>query len=527
MSSIKQSSRTLKRIAKEKENAAKIAAKNRAALEKKKLQSDPAYLTAKAKQKRMDDISRIMTIYNTYEKTRKRIPKLDLKFIVNSSEKYKYPLMQQILIAFNDIVNRVNISQVSAYAEKRILLFLKNCKDPQIVLPTPQDPLYKVGIVNLLVRIKKNIVDFSDDVIQKNTSETRDPVSNLPINPLVNNMVCFRELCKTYIWNLKINECDNFTLLSKEDQTDKFTRALFRICKIVNNPIPNLLAAEEAIQNDAKTQINKEALAAQSDAANGIVQPSYTGGGDNFENKKPGLNLDPDFLRVSAIFRNFNSKKDVAITDHNIKVIIEYAENKKVPLNINALKVLNEDANKYKIGLWIGYITPKLVDFLNSQKLLPKMDNPLYHVNILNNAIKIKKGIQSYKKSDVVRGSKNTILDYPSLQQLCIGYINDIKINTCAIFNLKGKDQKKELYTNELYRQCSIVGVPIKAIDLSDRNLNIMDVLKKKVNKAKITPVFTTEGFINIKNDNNNIEYLKNYLLILIFILIFFYLCRL
>jgi hypothetical protein len=157
------------------------------------------------------------------------------------------------------------------------------------------------------------------------------------------------------------------------------------------------------------------------------------------------------------------------------------------------------------------------------------MNDPLYHVNILNNVLKIKKGIQTYKKSEVVRGSKNTILDYPSLQQLCIGYINDIKINTCAMFNLKGKDQKKDLYTNELYRQCSIVGVPIKAIDLSDRNLNIMDVLKKKVNKAKVKPFFKKEGFINIKNDinNNNLEYLKKYILILIFILIFFYLCRL
>ena len=123
MSDIKQSKKTLLRQAKEKENAARIAAKNRATLEKKKLMSDPAYLTAKAKQQRNDDINRIMTVYETYKKNRVRISKADLKFIVSSSEKYKYPLMIELLKALNDIVNRLNISYINTYADKRIKLF--------------------------------------------------------------------------------------------------------------------------------------------------------------------------------------------------------------------------------------------------------------------------------------------------------------------------------------------------------------------------------------------------------------------
>ena len=156
------------------------------------------------------------------------------------------------------------------------------------------------------------------------------------------------------------------------------------------------------------------------------------------------------------------------------------------------------------------------------------MDDPLYQVEILNNLIKIKQGIQTYKTPEVVKGSNNTIIDFKNLQQIAIGYINDVKINTCATFNLKGKDQQKELYTHELFRACTIAGVPIKSIDLADRNLNIMDVLKKKVTKSNPKPVVVkTEGFINIQNDNYNLEYVKMYIQILIFILIFFYICRL
>jgi hypothetical protein len=524
MSDIKQSKKTLLRQAKEKENAARIAAKNRATLEKKKLTSDPAYLTAKAKQQRNDDINRIMTIFTTYKKNRVRITKADLKFIVSSSEKYKYPLMIELLRAFNDIVNRLNISHINNYADTRIKLFLKNVTDPadpnkpdpQIVLLPASNPLYKVGLVNLLVRIKKNIIVFTDDQVKKAT-----------IDAPVNGMDCLKELCSSFIWNLKINDCDGFTLLNKDDQQDKYSRALFRICKIVNNPIPNLQEAEEKLQNDANAQINNEAVRAQADAANGIKQPSFTGGGDTFENTKGGINLDPNFLLISGIFRNYTTTKTMAITDNNIKVIIDYAEKQKQPLNVNALKILNDDLNKLKISVWIGYITPKLIKFFEYNKLLPPKENPLYPIEILNNAIKIKKGIQTYKKKEVVKGSDSTILDYPSLQELCIGYINDIKINNCAMYNLKGKDQQKDMYTNELYRICTMVGVPIKSIDLADRNMNIIDVLKKNVKKAVVTPVVKEEGFTNILPDNNIIDSLKNYLLIVIFILIFFYICRL
>jgi len=523
MSDIKQSKKTLLRQAKERENAAKIAAKNRATLEQKKLTSDPAYLTAKAKQQRNDDINRIMTIYNDYNKTRKRIPKKDLKFIVNSSDKYKFALMIELLRALNDIVNRLNISYINTYAEKRINLFLKNVKDPkdstktdpQIILLPPSNPLYKVGLVNLLVRIKKNIITFTDDQVR-----------NATIDAPVSSMDSLRELATSYVWNLKINECDGFTLLSKEDQTDKFSRALFRICKIVNNPIPNLLEAEEKLQNDANNTINNEAIRAQADAAAGLKQPSYAGGGDTFENTKEGINLDPDFLRMSGIFRNYTLSQKSAITDENIKVIIDYAENKKMPLNSNALKILNDDLNKFKISIWIGYITPKLIDFFNYNNLLPQKDDPLYPIEILNNCIKIKNGIQTYKKSEVVKGSSSNILDYESLKQLCIGYLNDIKINTCAMYNLKGKDQQKELYTNELYRTCNMAGVPIKSFDLSDRNLSVIDVLKKKVQKAAIKPV-VAETFINIDPNNYYLDYLKKYLYIVVIILIFFYICRL
>ena len=391
---IQQSNRTLQRQAKERANAAKIAAKNRATLDKKRQTSDPAYLTAKAKQQRNDDITRIESIFKTYEKTRKRISKLDLKFITSSSEKYKYGLTFDALRCLNDIVNRLNISYINTYAEKRINLFLKNVKDPKnpektdekIVLLPPSNPLYKVGLVNLLVRIKKNIIDFSDK-----------QVIDATIDAPVMSMDCLRELCISYIWNLKINDCDGFTLLSKDDQQDKFNKALFRICKIVNNPIPDLFAAEEKLQNESNTLINKEAIRAQEDASNGIKQKSYTGGGDHFDNTKSGLNLDPDFLKMSAIFRNYMIAQDTAITDANIQVIIDYAENKKLPLNSNALKILNDDLNKFKINVWIGYITPKLINFLDYQKLLPSKDDPLYPIEILNNVIKIKKGIQTYK----------------------------------------------------------------------------------------------------------------------------------
>jgi hypothetical protein len=514
------SKKNLQRQTKERENAARIAAKKRETLEKNRLK-DPSYLTAKAKQQRSDDMNRIYAISEKYNKFRKPIPKLDIKFILNCSDKYKYPLFYQLLISFNDIVNRLNISYVNSYAESRINLFLKNIKDPQILLLPPSNPLYKVGLVNLLVRIKKNIINFTDKQVQDNTLD-------LPVA----DMNCLRELIKSYIWNLKINECDNFTLLSKEDQEDKFNTSLFRICKIVNNPIPNLQAEEEKKQNDANTQINQEAIRAQADAKNDIPQKSFVGGGDNFDNSQSGLNLDPDFLRVSGIFRNHTLMMKSAITDENIQVIINYAENKKLPLNAYALKILNDDLNKFKIGVWIGYITPKLINFLNARQLLPAKDDPLYNVSILNNALKIKKGFQPYKKSEVVRGSDNTILDYDSLQQMCIGYINDIKINSCAMYNLKGIDQQKDLYTNELSRICNIVNVPIKSFDLASRNLNIIDVLKKKINSSKIVPVTVkAEGFTNIKFSDYSIkidiEYIKNYILILLVILIIFYLCTL
>jgi uncharacterized membrane protein len=100
------------------------------------------------------------------------------------------------------------------------------------------------------------------------------------------------------------------------------------------------------------------------------------------------------------------------------------------------------------------------------------------------------------------------------------------------MYNLKGIDQQKDLYTNELSRMCTNVNVPIKSFDLASRNLNIIDVLKKKINNSKIVPVTVkAEGFTNIKFSDYSIkidiEYIKNYILILLVILIIFYLCTL
>ena len=64
---------------------------------------------------------------------------------------------------------------------------------------------------------------------------------------------------------------------------------------------------------------------------------------------------------------------------------------------------------------------------------------------------------------------------------------------------------------------------------LKEKSIDKIDVLIKTaliVKKAVITPVVKEEGFTNIKPDNNNLDSLKNYLKVIIIILIFFYICR-
>ena len=219
------------------------------------------------KAKAMDES---IKIFSQFAITKVPIRKSDLKKIVETAEKYKTILPLGSLQALNVEGNRKNVSQIIEYIEPRITNFWKS----QSMVPGQEDPLFKVKVLNLCVKVKKGILTFPDSVVSK-TQQFNDYLSLV-------------EGCKLYIWNTKVNDCASYNTLPLDAQKERYSKVFERLCNIANVPISKPAAAdsegEEGKEGKEDTESGAESGAESTSeggaSEGGSAAASTEGGGE-------------------------------------------------------------------------------------------------------------------------------------------------------------------------------------------------------------------------------------------------------
>jgi len=159
----------------------------------------------------------IIRTISKYFNDKKPISKANLKKIVELADRYKIVLTYDVIRAFNE--NRKNISEFFSYFERRVVNLF------QILgyVRNQDDELYKIELINTLVKIKKGILNIPDLKIK----ETK---LFLDFNSVV-------EASKIFLWYSKVMECEPINQLNDEELKSRYSKILERYCKIANQPI--------------------------------------------------------------------------------------------------------------------------------------------------------------------------------------------------------------------------------------------------------------------------------------------------
>lgn len=184
--------------------------------------------------KKTKAIQEIYTIVTDFYKKRTPISSNKLRQIVILAEKNKILLIKEVINCFYEEENRNNVSQVISYFDKRIISFL----DSQKLLPPTDDPLFKITVLNICIKIKYNQITFTNDIVVK--------------SKLFSDLGCFLGAIKLYIWNVKINECAPLNLLQLDELESMYTPEIGRLCKIANAPILNPPKTKNEVQKESE-----------------------------------------------------------------------------------------------------------------------------------------------------------------------------------------------------------------------------------------------------------------------------------
>lgn len=168
----------------------------------------------------------ITNIVSTFLTTKKPIKKGNLKKVVDLSKKFKILLTFEAIKALYG--NRQNVSQYFSYFEDRIISLFEKLG---YVRSKGDDNVFKVELMNTLVKIKKGILRIPDDKV-KSTKLFLD----------FNSVI---EASKIYIWYTKVMECEPINNLDDEELKARYSKIQARICKIVNQPIKEPVEPEE------------------------------------------------------------------------------------------------------------------------------------------------------------------------------------------------------------------------------------------------------------------------------------------
>jgi hypothetical protein len=229
----------------------------RAALRNKFKKTEPINTTVSSleeeknrkKNEAISTISRIIIDFYNPKNKRKSISTYNLKQIIKLSNKNKLLLTSDVFRCLNESENRNNVALVISDFSQRIEDFFNSQK----LLPPASEPLYKINLMNLCVKVKQRILRFNNNLFK-----TKDPN-----NQLFNDMECFFGACCLYIWHVKINECAplnnlNLTLPDKDEEKNRksefltvYTPIIGRKCKIVNVPIIDVPKDDAQLADEA------------------------------------------------------------------------------------------------------------------------------------------------------------------------------------------------------------------------------------------------------------------------------------
>ena len=191
------------------------------------------------KQKAIDEIYFIVSLY---QRTKIPISAKNLNKIIKTAIKYKVKLPFEVFRTFYD--NRENVVIISAYIEDKIFNTFE-----KLNLASTSDPKFKVKVINLCIKIKKNKIKYTDNEIQK-TGQFND-FQSLAI------------ACNLYIWYVKSSECSGLKELDKPENIDQYKAeyndTIARICNIVNVRLknPNIeVTSNDGIETDDREIIN-------------------------------------------------------------------------------------------------------------------------------------------------------------------------------------------------------------------------------------------------------------------------------
>ena len=197
---------------------------------------------SKLELKKQKAIEEIYFIVSLYQRTKVPISANNLNKIIKTAIKYKVKLPFEVFRTFYD--NRENVVIISAYIEDKIFNTFE-----KLNLASTSDPKFKVKVINLCIKIKKNKIKYTDNEIQK-TGQFND-FQSLAI------------ACNLYIWYVKSSECSGLKELDKPENIDQYKAeyndTIARICNIVNVRLKNPnteVTSNDGIETDDREIIN-------------------------------------------------------------------------------------------------------------------------------------------------------------------------------------------------------------------------------------------------------------------------------
>jgi len=145
-----------------------------------------------------------------------------------------------------------------------------------------------------------------------------------------------------------------------------------------------------------------------------------------------------------------NTRKPISAA--NLNKIIFAANKYKILLMNEVISAFNREENRDNVLVVITYFEQRIIDFFNSQKLLPaSSDDPLFNVILLNLCIQVKQ--RNFKFVDDILKNRNLIIDFFNSQSDKLPEINDpafkIKFNE-KINNIKLNNQRRLKFLNDL-----------------------------------------------------------------------------
>jgi hypothetical protein len=167
--------------------------------------------------KKLNLLDDIYTITDDYQDTQVPISKKNMEKIANVALTNNLTLPVEILTILYQ--NRRNVAPIALYIQNRLANFF----DTKRLLPPRNNKYFKIKLLNLCVKIKKDALIFNNDEILQ-TRQFFD-------------MESLKVACQLYVWHIKINECAIINILPLAEYKTKWDKNVDRLCNIANVPL--------------------------------------------------------------------------------------------------------------------------------------------------------------------------------------------------------------------------------------------------------------------------------------------------